>query len=275
MTKIKYQNLIFSGNTPVPGWAKGKLGEIIEVKLPIEKSDFPPEDIPLDIIYEDEDILILNKQAKVTVHPTNGKPNHTLANGIMKYMLEKGDSYKIRFINRLDMDTTGLLIVGKNSYVQDGLTKEMSKKNIEKKYLAIAEGIIEEDEFLINKPIGKPSTESIARGIVDLENGGQKSLTEVKVIKRFRDSKDKSKGKTLVELNLKTGRTHQIRVHMSSIGHSLAGDELYGGHIDSFFSRQALHAYKLSFIHPVTKKHMEFEIDMPKDFKKFIDSLEK
>ncbi len=271
MSKLKYQHLIFLDGISIPGWVTGKVGELVEVKLPEEKSDFPPEDIKLNIAYEDDDMIILNKQAGVTVHPTNGRPNHTLANGLMKYMLDTNQSFKIRFINRLDMDTTGLLIVGKHSYTQDFLTKEMSKNKVKKKYLAICDGIVKEDEFTINAPIGKPSFDFIARGIVPVENGGQDSITHIKVIERFENNECPA---TLIELELETGRTHQIRVHMSSIGHPLLGDNLYGGSETIFNTRQALHAYYLKFIHPLTKETMEINVGLPDDLKDLIKKLE-
>ena len=241
LTKLKYQHLVFLNGEEVAGWITPQIGDILSIKLPEEKSDFPAEDIPIYPVFEDDDLLILNKQPGVIVHPTKGHPLHTIANGLMKYMQDTGQTFKIRFVNRLDMDTTGLLIVAKNSHSQDDLTKQMKANTIEKRYIAIVNGIVKEDAFTIDLPIGRPDPENVARGVM-LE-GGYPSVTHVKVLESF----PKGKGYTMVELLLETGRTHQIRVHMSHIGYPLVGDYLYGGEAPWLLDRQALHAYKLSF----------------------------
>ncbi|MFR8518685.1 MAG: RluA family pseudouridine synthase, partial [Emergencia timonensis] len=237
------------------------------IKLPEEKSDFPAEDIPIYPVFEDDDLLILNKQPGVIVHPTKGHPLHTIANGLMKYMQDTGQTFKIRFVNRLDMDTTGLLIVAKNSHSQDDLTKQMKANTIEKRYIAIVNGIVKEDAFTIDLPIGRPDPENVARGVM-LE-GGYPSVTHVKVLESF----PKGKGYTMVELLLETGRTHQIRVHMSHIGYPLVGDYLYGGEAPWLLDRQALHAYKLSFNHPVTGKRLTVEAPLPNDIQEVIKKI--
>ena len=208
LTKLKYQHLVFLNGEEVAGWITPQIGDILSIKLPEEKSDFPAEDIPIYPVFEDDDLLILNKQPGVIVHPTKGHPLHTIANGLMKYMQDTGQTFKIRFVNRLDMDTTGLLIVAKNSHSQDDLTKQMKANTIEKRYIAIVNGIVKEDAFTIDLPIGRPDPENVARGVM-LE-GGYPSVTHVKVLESF----PKGKGYTMVELLLETGRTHQIRVHV-------------------------------------------------------------
>lgn len=292
LTKLKYQNLVFLNGEPVAGWITPKPGDVLSIKLPEEKSDFPPEDIPIYPVYEDDDILVINKQPGVIVHPTKGHPYHTIANGLMQYMIDTDQCFKIRFVNRLDMDTTGLLIVAKNSHAQDDLVKQMKANSTEKRYLAVVAGILEEDQFTIDLPLGRPDPEDVRRKV--MEDGGYPSVTQVKVLARYngegfgsglaayagyKDSimedaeiKEVSfkpgdlitvngdlitvaelpPGFTLVELKLETGRTHQIRVHMSHIGHPLIGDHLYGGYNPALLDRQALHAYKLCFRHPVS-----------------------
>ena len=133
MTKVKKHECAYINGENLPGWVIAHTGDIIEVFLPEEKSDFPPQDIPIDVLYEDETLLIINKQPGYTVHPTKGHPDNTIANGVMKYMLERGDSYKIRFINRLDMDTSGVLVIGKDSHSQDSFMKQMKEGGTEKR----------------------------------------------------------------------------------------------------------------------------------------------
>lgn len=272
MGKLKRQNLVYKNGEITPGWHTVKHGDIISIDFPEEKSDFPPEDIPLEIVYEDDDLLVINKQYGITVHPTKGCPSHTLANGIMHHMLETDQSFKIRFINRLDTDTSGLLLVGKNSYIQNEITKQMRVKTIDKHYIAVVNGIVEKDEFLIDKPIGRPSPAEIRRSVLSEESGGYPSQTEVKVLERIYSEKFNSQF-TIVELHLLTGRTHQIRVHMSSIGHILVGDSLYGDtHLD-LINRQALHAYRLSLTHPITKERLDLRSNLPDDIQNLIQRL--
>ena len=259
-TKMKYQSLVDLNDTPTPGYIRPVAGDIISVRLPEETSNFIPEDIPLDILYEDDDLLILNKQSGIIVHPTHGHPEHTLANGIMKYILDNNLNFKIRFANRIDMDTTGLVIACKNSNSQDHITKQMHAGTIVKKYYALVHGIIDKD-MRIDLPVGRPSMEDVRRGVM-LE-GGKDAVTDVKVIKKFDEY-------TLVELTIHTGRTHQIRVHLSHIGHPIVGDDLYGGKTD-LISRQALHAYFISFIHPMTGEQLEINAPIPEDMESLIE----
>lgn len=267
LTKLKYQHLVFLNGEEVAGWITPNPGDVLSVKLPEEKSDFPAEDIPIYPVFEDDDLLIINKQYGVIVHPTKGHPYHTIANGLMKYMLDTNQSFKIRFVNRLDMDTSGLLIVAKNSHAQDELTKQMKANRTEKRYFAIVNGIISEDEFTVNLPIGRPDPERVERGVMPVEAGGYDSVTHVKVLQRF------SKGYTMIELLLETGRTHQIRVHISHLGYPLVGDRLYGGNNPDLIDRQALHAYKLTFNHPVSGERMTVESPLPEDIREVIEKI--
>ena len=267
MTKLKKNNLIFVNGRPVKGWKECVPGDLVSVLLPEERSGFEPADIPIYPAYEDDDILIINKQPGVTVHPTKGHPDNTIANGLMKYMDDTGQSFKIRFVNRLDRDTSGLLIIGKNSHAQDGIIKQMQDGTIEKRYIAIASGRIDED-MVIDLPIGRPFDGCVRRAVVKGENG-YPSLTRCKVLENFNDQY------TLVELKLETGRTHQIRVHMAHIGHPLAGDELYEGPCNRFSGRQALHSYMLKLKHPVTGEMLHIQSPLPDDMQRFVDQLRK
>jgi len=246
------------------GWIPLKTGDQITIDFPQEASNFVPENIPLDIIYEDDDLLILNKQAGIVCHPTKGHPGHTISNGVQHYIDTNSKEFKIRFINRLDMDTSGVLAIAKNSHSQDAVVKQMKLNLVEKKYLAVVKGIIEEDLGTINQPIGQPDPLLVQRGVVE---DGDESTTHFKVVNRY------PKGYTLVELLLETGRTHQIRVHLAHLGHPIVGDHLYGENEPFLIERQALHALSLSLKHPVTGSPMVFQAPVPKDIEKLINLL--
>lgn len=264
-TKIKKNQGVTLNGMPAKPWAVPKKGDVIAISIPEEVSYFPPESIPIEAIYEDDDLLIINKQPGVVVHPTNGHPEHTIANGITQYMLDTHQSFKIRFINRLDRDTSGLLVLGKNSHAQDGFVKQMKLGTVTKQYLAVVKGIMPQDGGTIDEPLGKPDPAGVHRGVVP---GGSPSVTHFQVLKRF------PKGFTLVELTLETGRTHQIRVHLSHLGYPIVGDTLYGVEDQSLIKRQALHAERLSFVHPVTGKAMLVEAPLPLDMADLLDRID-
>lgn len=261
--RIKREKITLKNGEKTEGWHKVKAGDIISITLPEEESHFPPENIPLDIVYEDSDIMLINKQPDLVVHPTKGHPAGTVANGLSHYMEISGNKWKIRFVNRLDMDTSGLLLVAKNSYCQNHITNQMRKNQVKKKYIALVKGIIEEEKGTVDLPIGRPDPDDVRRGIME---GGSPSVTHYRVIERLR-------GHTIIELILETGRTHQIRVHMSHIGHPILGDKLYGGEDISLINRQALHAVSISFTHPITGDYAEFRAQLPEDMKKAIEEL--
>jgi len=265
--KIKRENLILLNGISVKTYLLPAVGDIITISMPEEISNFIPESIPIEIVYEDDNLLIINKQPGIVVHPTKGHPSHTIANGVMKYILDSNQSFKIRFINRLDMDTSGILVVAKNSYIQDDFTKQMANNKIEKKYLAIVKGIMENDEGIIDLPIGRQDIEKVERSVI-FNDTGVASITHYKVIERYKT------GYTLIELILKTGRTHQIRVHMSHIGHPVVGDHLYGGSNVLLIERQALHAHKLSFFQSITNETLSLEAPIPEDISQLIRKLQ-
>ena len=230
----------------------------------IEKNkgtNIEPIAMDLDIVYEDAEILIINKEPFIVVHPTLKKVDKTLAHGIVHYFLEKTGNITVpRFYNRLDMNTSGLIVITKTAFAQAFL---QDKVDVKKKYLAIVKGVVEKDEFIIEEPIGRVG-ESLRREILSIEKGGQEAKTAIKVLKRFEDY-------TLIECELFTGRTHQIRVHLSTLGHPIMGDELYDG-LDLRAKRQLLHAYKLKLVNPKTKEIQEFEAELPTDIKKLINN---
>lgn len=263
--KLKRQGQVLLNGKAVRQYEKGLAGDRLVVGMPAEISHFPPEKMFLDIIYEDRDILLINKPAGLVVHPTKGHQSGTLAHGLMFYMLERGESYKIRFINRLDMNTSGLVLVGKNSFCQDAFTKQAQSGQVEKIYRAIVRGILPEDRGLIDLPIGKPGEDSIKRAIME---DGYPSVTSYEVMERF--EKAGTSGFTMVKIRLETGRTHQIRVHLAHIGHPVAGDSLYGEVIEGVLERQALHGEELHFIHPVNGNRLNFIAPLPEDMEAFI-----
>ncbi len=260
----KTQTLVLLNGAPALGWHSVKAGDTVSIDLPDETSHFEPENIPLSVVFEDDDLLIINKQPGFVCHPTKGHPAHTMANGIQKYIIDTGQSFKIRFINRLDMDTSGLLAIAKNSHSQDNITKQMAAGKVSKKYIAIVKGVMADDDGVISAPIGRPDPERVERGVIE---GGHDSTTHYRVLQRF------DKGFTMVELDLKTGRTHQIRVHLSHYGHPVIGDHLYGGENPLLIERQALHAFYLSFYHPVTGEFMEFTAPVPQDITDLINKI--
>ena len=243
-------------------------GDLVEIKLQREESqNITPEKMDLDIVYEDEDILVLNKPPYTVVHPTRGYPTGTLANGILYYFNETKQNCIVRLVSRLDMDTSGLIIIAKNQYAHMALSKEMQLNHLEKRYLAVVHGHLEQEEGTIDLPIFKPENEeSIFKRIVD--ERGQRSITHYKVVKKFKNA-------DLVECLLETGRTHQIRVHLSHLGHPIYGDTLYGyGEEEKeLIPRQALHAYGLDFKSPRTKEQLSLRAELPEDILKLIEKL--
>lgn len=264
MTKLKVNDLVNLNDVRVKMYQKGEPGDRITVFLPKEKSEFEPENIPITVVYEDDDLLIINKQPGYVVHPTKGHPCHTMANGIMNYMLEQEKHYKIRFINRLDMDTSGLLAVAKNSHCQDDMSKQMGENRVVKKYIAVVRGTLSEEEGTIDLPIDREHEDHVKRAVLE---HGYPSVTHYRVLERF------EKGFTMVELILETGRTHQIRVHLSHIGHPIVGDVLYGDASVWLIERQALHARYLAFRHPVTGDDMALEAPLPDDMLELLEKI--
>lgn len=231
------------------------IGDIIEIILYDEESEnVVPEPIDLDIVYEDEYIIAVNKTPGMPVHPAKRHITGTVANGLAYYWLNKGKRIKIRPIIRLDKDTSGIVIFAKNSHIQH-LMIEKNAISL-KEYIAIVEGCVLDNEGIIDEPIGRERPNSIKR-IVNSE--GQKAVTTYKVI-------SKNDNASLLNVHLLTGRTHQIRVHMSFIGHPILGDDLYGGKRE-LIGRQALHAKTIGFTHPITGEYIEISADIPDDMK--------
>ena len=232
--------------------------DIVTINLDFEEDseNIVATTMKLNIVFEDEGLLILNKPAGIAVHPSILHYKDSLSNGVKFYFESIGLKRKIRPVNRLDLNTSGLIIFAKNEYVQECLIKQMQSNDLKKEYIAIVQGNFTELVGTINLPIARKDNSIIERCI---SPDGQKAITDYCVLKQFDDY-------SIVKCTLKTGRTHQIRVHMSAIGHPLLGDSLYG--IESpLINRQALHSYKICFIHPVSHENMEFSCDLPDEMK--------
>lgn len=238
------------------------VNDIVTVLIDFEEdnSNIVPTKMNLDIIYEDEFMLILNKPAGIAIHPSCMHFDNSLSNGVKYYFDTIHLKKKIRPVNRLDKDTSGLVIFAKNEYIQECLVNQMKNKVFRKEYLAILNGYLENKIGIINAPIARENNSIIKRCV---NVNGDVSITHYEVIKNLKNNM------CFVKFILETGRTHQIRVHSSYIGHSIIGDTLYGT-ASNLISRQALHAYKIEFIHPIFKNKLIFEVDLPDDMNKLI-----
>lgn len=262
LLKLKNNNCVFLNNKKCSINSTISLGDIVSFSLDYKEdnSNIVATNIPLNIVYEDDCLLIINKQPNVAIHPSMLHYDNSLSNGVKFYFDSIGLKKKIRPVNRLDRNTSGLVIFAKNEYVQEFLIKQMKNNTFSKEYLAILEGILNKKKGTIIAPIARKKDSIIERCV---DESGDFSITHYKVIKEFNNL-------SLVNFKLETGRTHQIRVHSSYIGHPILGDDLYGNK-SSIIYRQALHSYKISFIHPKTREKMCFEIDLPKDMINIIE----
>lgn len=238
------------------------VGDILTINLsyPEDNANIFPTKMDLDIIYEDEHILAINKPAGIAVHPSILHFNDSLANGVKYYFNKIGLKKKIRAVNRIDLNTSGLVLFAKNEYIQECLIKQMISSTFEKIYLAVVSGHLKENKGIINAPIARKGNSIIER---EVSEKGQIAITHYEVLQEFEKY-------SLVECSLETGRTHQIRVHMAYIGNPLLGDSLYGFKSQNLINRQALHSYQMKFIHPISKELIYLEAPTPKDIKKLI-----
>ncbi len=247
-----------------------KENDEITINIPEAKNlDATPQDIPLDIVYEDDDIIVINKPRDLVVHPSNGHEDGTLVNALLAHCTNLSGINGVKrpgIVHRIDKDTTGLLVVAKNDYAHEFLAKQLEDHTLHREYIALVKGVIKEDDGKIIAPIGRDKYNR-QKMAVDVKNG-KPAVTHFHVLKRFNQY-------TLISCVLETGRTHQIRVHMNYIGYPIEGDPVYGPKSHLLFDKgQLLHAEKLILIHPKTKKKMTFSAPLPKDFQDVIDNLE-
>jgi 23S rRNA pseudouridine1911/1915/1917 synthase len=234
-----------------------------------------PEDIPLDIVHEDKDIIVINKPAGIVVHPAAGNLSGTLVNALLHHCSDLagiGGSIRPGVVHRLDKDTSGLIVFAKNDASHQNLAKQFKNREVKKTYLALVHGEMKSDSGVIDAPLGRHPVHRKKMAVISSGSARKRdAVTCYRVVKRFYTKEGKY---TLVELDLKTGRTHQIRVHLSYIRHPVVGDGTYSKIKDEFGApRQLLHASRLSFNHPVTGKHMEFRSDIPEDMEKVLRAL--
>lgn len=271
-TKIKTyldEGLILVNNQPEKASYKVQENDVIFVNdLPKEETGLNAENIPLDIVYEDDDLMVINKPKGLVVHPGAGNKSGTLANGLKFHsdnLSTINGDFRPGIVHRLDKDTAGLLVVAKNDFAHVKLQEQLVDHTLSRKYYALVLGVISEDNGQIIAPIGRDK-QNRQKMAVDLRNG-KEAETTFKVLKRFSNT-------TLVECILKTGRTHQIRVHMNYIGHPVIGDPLYGkGNRVIYDDGQLLYAHYIKFIHPRTKKALDFDSSMPSYFENFLKDL--
>ena len=261
--------ILVNGKKQKPSY-KPEVGDIITIEIPEpEEVELKPQDIPIDIIYEDKDIIVVNKPKGMVVHPANGNPDGTLVNAILAKCKDSlsgiGGEIRPGIVHRLDKDTSGLLIIAKNDQAHINMSKQIQDRKVIKKYIALVKGVIGENTATIDMPIAR-STKDRKKMAVD--KNGKEAITHYKVVQRY----DKY---TLLEIKIDTGRTHQIRVHMAYIGHPVVGDLQYSNGKNEFgIEGQMLHSKYLEFDHPITGKRLKLEAPLPEYFEQVLNELE-
>lgn len=267
ITKMIDSEYILVNGKKVKASYKPVLGDKIEIKEGFVKdTKIDAKKLDLDIVYEDEYLMVINKPSGLVVHPGSGNKDNTLVSGLMYYtknLSDIGDSDRPGIVHRLDKDTSGLMLVAKENKTHEILAEEFKKHNIHREYIALVDGVIEVSRGTIDAPI-KRSKENYQK--MTVASGGKKAITNFEVIKRYKNN-------TLIRLVLETGRTHQIRVHMAYIGYPIHNDPVYNKKISTSFG-QFLHSEYLKFIHPITKKELEFRCPLPDEFKDYLNTLE-
>lgn len=273
-SRVTIQRLIEEGkitvnNKNIKASYKVQEGDkIIKEDEEIKEISLKAQEIPLEILYEDNDIIVVNKPKGLVVHPANGNPDGTLVNAIMAICKGSlsgiGGEIRPGIVHRLDKDTSGLIIVAKNDKAHINMSEQIKERNVKKTYIALVRGNVPEEEATINMPIGRSTKD---RKKMAVTKNGKQAITHFKVLKRYSKY-------TLLEIKIETGRTHQIRVHMAEIGYPVVGDAVYSNGKNEFgIEGQMLHAYKLEFMHPITNKHMELTAPLPQYFEEVLKKL--
>lgn len=275
LSRTMIQKLNESGDVQVNGVKKKlsykvQVGDNITIHIPeVKETNLKPQEIPIEVIYEDDDIIVVNKPKGLVVHPANGNPDGTLVNAIMAMCKESlsgiGGELRPGIVHRLDKDTSGLLIVAKNDKAHIAMSEQIKDRKVKKIYIALVRGVIGEDEATIDMPIGRSTKD---RKKMAVTKNGKQAITHFRVLKRYPKY-------TLLEIKIDTGRTHQIRVHMAEVGHPVIGDMVYSNGKNSFgVEGQMLHARSLEFAHPITGKTMHLIAELPQYFKKILEGEE-
>lgn len=263
-------NILVNGKKVKPSYAVKEEDKITINKPQPKETLLKEEDIPIEIVYEDNDMLVVNKPKGLVVHPGNGNPDGTLVNAILHHCKDTlsgiGGEIRPGIVHRLDKDTSGLLMIAKNDKTHIALSEQIASRQVKKTYIALVRGIVKENEATINMPIGRSTKD---RKKMAVQKNGKEAITHFKVLKRYQ-------GYTLLEVKIDTGRTHQIRVHLSEIGYPVVGDSVYSNGKNPFgIEGQALHAASLEFKHPATGNIMHLEAKLPDYFEKTLEELEK
>lgn len=268
ISKMIKENKILVNDNPVKSSYTLKPNDIITMEEYVEEQlNVEPEEMDLDIVYEDKDVIVVNKENGIVVHPAIGNPSGTLVNGLMYHSKELSDvngEFRPGIVHRIDAYTTGLLMVAKNNFTHEFLARQLEEKTTTRKYIALVWGVVNTDTGTIDAPIGRDMSDRKKMAVTDINS--KDAITHFKVLERYSNA-------TLIELKLETGRTHQIRVHMNYIGYPVVNDPVYGRRkiIDS--TGQCLHAKTLGFIHPRTKEYMEFDSELPECFTNILNML--
>lgn len=268
ISKMLNDGYILVNDNSVKGSYKVNVGDIITIKDGyVKEMSVKPQKMPLEIVYEDDYLMVINKPSGLVVHPGNGNYDNTLVNGLMYYtnnLSDIGEDFRPGIVHRLDKDTSGLMLVAKDNKTHELLADDFKDKRIHREYVALLDGVLPENSAIIDAPLAR-SSENYQK--MTVKAGGKRAVTHLEVLKKYKEY-------TLVRLVLETGRTHQIRVHMAYIGYPVHNDPVYNKRKSDEFG-QFLHSEYLKFIHPITKKELEFRANLPEEFQKFLDALEK
>ncbi len=269
LQKLMNDGAVVLNGKPCKASAEVKLGDVIRLFVPQENEGLlpEPEDIPLDVVYEDADLAVINKPKGMVVHPAPGNPNGTLVNALLyrfRTLSETGGETRPGIVHRIDKLTSGLLVVAKNDFTHEALAGQFAAHTAHREYMCIVHGNLKEDSGTVDAPIGRHKTDRKRMAVTE---DGRRAVTHWRVLERFGTE-------TLLDVSLETGRTHQIRVHMAYIKHPIVGDEVYGSAAPKLgLNGQALHGYRLTFTHPRTGETMTFTAPLPEDFKTALTRL--